>query len=166
MKKQTCSLQIQGPKMFCQKCGGEVKEIHNFCGKCGENQQQKTVTKKKEVKSLDPYKHFKREKRAGNFKPSKSSTSTSTITKSEPLIHNVTINVGIMKSVNLNLKPVRGKKLPLEVKTTINYDDFKKNAIEKHSRHNQSFCGLKKYVLLYSDGNEVLFLLGITTTRF
>ena len=44
-------------------------------------------------------------------KPSKSSTSTSTITrKSEPLMHNVTINVGIMKNVNLNLKPVRGKK--------------------------------------------------------
>ena len=84
--------------MFCRKCGEEVKEIDNFCGKCGEKQQQKTVTEKKEVKtlSLDSYKHFKR---AGHFKPSKSSTSTSTITrKREPLIHNVTINVGIMKT--------------------------------------------------------------------
>ena len=31
-----------------------------------------------------------------------------------------------MKNVNLNLKPVSGKKLPLKVKTTINYDDLKK----------------------------------------
>ena len=55
--------------MFCRKCGEEVKEIDNFCGKCGKKQQQKTVTEKKEVKtlSLDSYKHFKREERAGHF---------------------------------------------------------------------------------------------------
>ena len=104
--------------MFCQKCGEEVKKIDKFSGKCDGKQQQKTVTEKKEVKtqSLDSFKHFKREERAGHFKPSKSSASTSTITrKSKPLIHNVTINIGIMKNVNLNLKPVRGKKLPLKV---------------------------------------------------
>ena len=116
--------------MFCRKCGEEVKEIDNFCGKCGEKQQQKTVTEKKEVKtlSLDSYKHFKREERAGHFKLSKSSISTSTISrKSEPLMHNVTINVGIMKNINLNLRPVRGKKLSIKVKTTINYDYLKKS---------------------------------------
>ena len=124
--------------MFCRKCGEEVKKIDNFCGKCGEKQQLKTFTGRKEVKtlSLDSYKHFKREEWAGHFKPSKCSTLTSTITrKSEPLMHNVTINVGIMKSVNLNLKPVRGKKLPLKVKTIINYEDLKKSAIGKHSHH-------------------------------
>ena len=100
-----------------------------------------------------------REERAGHFKPSKSSTSTCTITrKSEPLMHSVTINVGIMKNVNLNLKSVRGKKLPLKVKTTINYDDLKKRAKEKHSHHDQSFCGLGKYVLPYPDGKETPFL--------
>ena len=53
---------------------------------------------------------MKREERAGHFKPSKSSTLTSDFTrKSEPLIHNVTVNVEIMKNVNLNFKPVRGK---------------------------------------------------------
>ena len=31
-----------------------------------------------------------------------------------------------MKNVNLYLKPVRGMKLPLKVKTTIDYDDLKK----------------------------------------
>ena len=72
-------------------------------------------------------------------------------------MHNVTVNVGIMKTSNLNLKPVRGKKLPLKVITTINYDDLKKRTIEKH---------LEEYVLLYPDGKEALFLPGITSTRF
>ena len=31
-----------------------------------------------------------------------------------------------MKNVNLNLKPARRKKLPLKVKTTIDYDDLEK----------------------------------------
>ena len=74
-------------------------------------------------------------------------------------MHSVTINVGIMKNIKLNLKPVRGKKLPLKVKTTINYDDLKKRAIEKHSHHDQSFCDLEEYVLLYTDGKEALFCL-------
>ena len=103
-----------------------------------QKQQQKTVTEKKEVKtfSLDSYKHFKREERSVHFEPSKSSTSTSTITReSEPLIHNETKNVGIMKNVSLNLKSAREKKLALKVKTTINYDDLKKRAIQKHSHH-------------------------------
>ena len=63
--------------------------------------------------------------------PLKRSTSTSTITrKSESLIDDVTINVGIMKNVNLNLKLVRGKKSTLKVKTTINYDDLKKEQLK------------------------------------
>ena len=63
-----------------------IKEIDNFYGKCGKKQQQKAVTEKKEVKTLS-YKHLKREEQAGHFKPSKSSTSTSAITKeSEPRI--------------------------------------------------------------------------------
>ena len=71
-----------------------------------------------------------------------------------------------MKNVNLNLKPVRGRKLPLKVKTAINYDDLKKRAIEKHSHHDQSFCCLEECVLFYPDGKEALFLPGITSTRF
>ena len=57
------------------------------------NNKKQSVTEKKEVKtlSLDSYKHFKREERAGHFKPSKISTSTSTIIrKGGPLIHKVT----------------------------------------------------------------------------
>ena len=34
-KKKMCSLHVQEPKIFCQKCWEEVKEIDNFCGKFG-----------------------------------------------------------------------------------------------------------------------------------
>ena len=63
LKRPTCSLHVQEPKMFCRKRGEEVKEIGNFCCKCGQKQKQKAVTEKEEVKtlSLDFYKHFKRE---------------------------------------------------------------------------------------------------------
>ena len=71
-------------------------------------------------------------------------------------MYNVTVSVGIVKNVSLNLKPLRGKKLPLKVK----------RAIEKHSHHDQSFCGLEEFVLLYPERKEALFLPGITSTRF
>ena len=58
------------------------------------------------------------------------------------------------------------ERITVKVKTTINYDDLKKRAIEKYSHHDQSFGGLEEYVLLYLDGKEALFLPGITTTRF
>ena len=57
-------------------------ESRNILSRDGKT-QQKTVTEKKEVKTLplDSYKHFKREERAGRLKPSKSSTLTSTMKK-------------------------------------------------------------------------------------
>ena len=36
------------------------------------------------------------------------------------------MNVGTMENLNLNLKPLRGKKLPSKDKTAIKYDDLKK----------------------------------------
>ena len=78
--------------MVYQKCGEEIKEIENFIGKCAKKQQKRTVTENKKVKilSLNSYKHFMREEKADHFKPSKSSTSTSSIIKKgNPVIHNV-----------------------------------------------------------------------------
>ena len=66
----------------------------------------------------------------------------------------------------MNYKPVRRKKLLLKVKITTNYDVLKKRAIQKHSHHDQSFCGLEEYVLLYPDEKEVLSLPKINSARF
>ena len=38
----------------------------------------------------------------------------------------------------------------------MNYDNLKKRAIEKHSYHDQYFCDLEEYVLLYPDGKETM----------
>ena len=78
--------------MVYQKCGEEIKEIENFIGKCAKKQQKRTVTENKKVKilSLNSYKHFMKEEKADHFKPSKSSTSTSSIIKKgNPVIHSV-----------------------------------------------------------------------------
>ena len=67
-----------------------------------------------------------------------------------------------MKNVDLNLKPVTGKKLPLKVKTTINYDDLKKKSNRKAFTPRPVFLRLRRIcVLLYPDGKEALFLPGI-----
>ena len=49
--KRAFFIYVQEPKVFCQKCGEEVKEVDHFCSKGGEKQQQKTVTEKKELKT-------------------------------------------------------------------------------------------------------------------
>ena len=71
----------------------------------------------------------------------------------------VLIDVGIMERDNYSiLKPVRGKKLPLKPSETTSASKIKILAIDKHASHNQNFCGLEDYVLLYADGKEVIKL--------
>ena len=71
----------------------------------------------------------------------------------------VWINVGIMKRDNYSiLKLVRRKKLPLKLSETSSAREIKILAIDKHAFHNQKFCGLEDYVLLYPDRKEVVTL--------
>ena len=55
-----------------------------------------------------------------------------------------------MKNVDLNLKPVRGKKLPLKVKTTINYDDLKKKSNRKAFTPRPVFLRLRRICITLS----------------
>ena len=71
----------------------------------------------------------------------------------------VLINVGIIERDNYSiLKPVRGKKLPLKLSETSSASEMIILAIDKHAPHNQKFCGLEDYALLYPDGKEVVTL--------
>ena len=68
-------------------------------------------------------------------------------------------NVGIMERDNYSiLKTVMGKKLPLKLSETSSASEIKILATDKHASHNQNFCGLEDYVLLYPDGKEVVTL--------
>ena len=71
------------------------------------------------------------------------------------------VNVGIVsynESVGC-LKKQRGR-LPVQVKDNANVIDLKVAAIEKYSKHDQQFCGLEDYVLLYQDLSDDVFLPG------
>ena len=53
------------------------------------------------------------------------------------------MNVGTMENLNLNLKPLRGKKLPSKVKTAIKYDDLKKEEQKRINSTKSPFVAQK-----------------------
>ena len=168
---------------YCCKCGQKLKEkVDKFCYKCGAKVDTKDANKdaiggehSKVPISLDDYKSVKGAERASHFKSNKksassstttSSSSSSTITSSNTQKHMVSINIGLMKVVDQSFKPIRGKKLPLKVDHEIDYLSLKKAAIVKHSNHDQLFCGLEDYVLLYPDGKQAYYLPGSAKNEF
>lgn len=50
--------------------------------------------------------------------------------------------------------------MPLKVRNTIDDINLKTAAIEKHANHDQMFCGLEEYAMIYPDGKEVNFIPG------
>ena len=70
----------------------------------------------------------------------------------------VTINIGIVKlGENGQLKPVRGKSIPLKVKRSVKKDELLDKAVKKQQAHNDIGTGL--FELLYSNFMQVKNLL-------
>ena len=46
---------------------------------------------------------------------------------------------------------MRGSKLPVQVKKGFHADQVLKWAIKKHANHNQHFCDIENYCLMYPD---------------
>ena len=152
---------------YCSKCGNQLKVDDKYCVKCGAKQQllqQKIVveeyknvqTPSTEVRSLYSFREKKQYKRASFFKPAKQAhcrqNRVSKESSSTPPKRMVWINVGTMERDNYSiLKLVRRKKLPLKLSETSSAREIKILAIDKHAFHNQKFCGLEDYVLLYPD---------------
>ncbi|XP_063336843.1 uncharacterized protein LOC134632147 [Pelmatolapia mariae] len=67
----------------------------------------------------------------------------------------VKINIGIMVSQQTDLKPVRGKTLPLSISPEITAPDLLKQAVEKMRAFNKDLVE-GPYVLLYPDCTEVI----------
>ena len=72
----------------------------------------------------------------------------------------VTINIGLMKFVNDDLKPVWDKRLPINVPKTSNYHTILEKAIEKRKAFNRKFNTEKKHVLVYEDGSHTQLMPG------
>ena len=58
------------------------------------------------------------------------------------------------------LKPLRGKHLPVKVLESSTSCEVLLTAIEKHANHNQEFCALDDWVLLYPDFKDVICMPG------
>ena len=76
----------------------------------------------------------------------------------------VIINVGIIRESEKEgtIHIVRGSKLPISVPRTANANIVRQLAKEKHSNHDQFFCGLEDWTLLYPDQKKVTFIPGTT----
>lgn len=72
----------------------------------------------------------------------------------------VTINIGMMKMVDDDLKPVWGKRLPVVVSKTSNYRSILEKAVEKYKAFNRKFDASKEHVLVYEDGSHAQLMPG------
>ena len=64
----------------------------------------------------------------------------------------VMINVGLISAAEDNeLSLVRGSKLPVQVRKWFDADQVLKSAVKKHADHDQHFCDIENYCLMYPD---------------
>ena len=62
------------------------------------------------------------------------------------------INVRLIRAADDNeLNLVRGSKIPVQVKKGFDAEQVLKSAIKKHTDHDQNFCDIESYCLMYPD---------------
>jgi hypothetical protein len=110
--------------------------------------------------SFREYQKRKEEERKSRFKPKAKKTKVETNgNKKTP--SEVTINVGLRRFRDNDLKFVRGSSLPLTVNPSINADELLKKASDKILRFNSELtCALRGFTLLYPDKTKVICLPG------
>lgn len=72
----------------------------------------------------------------------------------------VTINIGLKRFDDEDLKTVRGKRLPIAVPANATYTVILERAVAKWKAFDRRFETTKEYVLLYEDGTHALFMPG------
>ena len=61
-------------------------------------------------------------------------------------------NVDIIRGTEVSeLSLVRGSKLPVQVRKWFDADQVLKSAMKKHAEHDQYFCDIENYCLMYTD---------------
>ncbi len=80
--------------------------------------------------------------------------------KKKQKIADVTINIGHKHPVDIELKTVWGKRLPITVAKSATYNDVLLRSVAKWSALYRNFDASIEYVLLYEDGNYALFMPG------
>ena len=106
------------------------------------------------AKSFEDYLSVKKKQQqsGSQFRPRKKAKRSSD--------ENVTISIGLMKIAGNDLKPVWGKRLPIQVPKSAHYARMLSQGIEKWVAFDRKFDGEEDYVLLYEDGSHALCLPG------
>ena len=150
----------------CVFCGGMLKDFYKFCGVCGkqvpigETTEQVTVSTGESKLNLSQFKKRREEKRQNHSH----SSSTSKAAHAHPPEENyVSVLVGLAERNKFgDLKPVRGKRLPVRLKDNSSHLKLKGDAITKHADNDQDFCFHETWVMVYPDMKEVIFIPGTT----
>ena len=172
--QNTCFLFIR----FCTSCSAKQRSSAKFCWKCGSPVQcglgaheagpsqgpkrsfgrpvpnhPKSSTAMS-AKSFEDYLSVKKKQQqsGSQFRPRKKAKRSSD--------ENVTISIGLMKIAGNDLKPVWGKRLPIQVPKSAHYARILSQGIEKWVAFDKKFDGEEDYVLLYEDGSHALCLPG------
>lgn len=161
--------------MKCENCNADVLELFRFCHKCGKSlkktekaaEQQPSVSKAMgkdlpTLPTLTTFEDFRKRlssQRQENIKDKGKKKKTDTTSE-------VMMNIGRMKLVNGDLKPVKGKIMIVRVPVSIKKLELLRKGIDKHAAHDRTFDPFEDYTLLYPDGTEILTLPGQSTQIF
>nr|XP_055051832.1 uncharacterized protein LOC129437605 isoform X2 [Misgurnus anguillicaudatus] len=161
--------------MFCPFCGKHMSTVTRFCFKCGRSLEfmndmdqtetpgtsRQTDSAKQKQQPCPSYKHFmeyrsskSKERQSFNYGPKGRF-------KPKERKH-VQINVGLMvphETDGTDLKPLRGKTLPLFTDPEVAAPDLLKQAVQKMRTFNKDMHE-GPYVLLYPDCSEVVHVPG------
>ena len=72
----------------------------------------------------------------------------------------VTINIGQMRNCGNDLKPIWGKRLPIQVVKSAGYARILSKGMEKWAAFDRKFDPEEDYVLLFEDGSHAVYLPG------
>ena len=156
--------------MFCSRCGSELITDAKFCHVCGltngTNEDSPTLSVLEAAQSarkrpssaitFDEYRERKGQERRSRFGGKKSKKE-----KSEK-VNEVTIQIGLIRLKDGELKVVRGSTLPLKVTPTIGAAELLQKGSEKMVKFNKDLSSGGGFTLLYPDRTEVENLPGST----
>ena len=159
-----CAVKVKKDVLYCWNCKSDQSKCRPL-ETAGQWQAEKITASK----TLQASTHFGRPvekvKSFEEFVKGKKSRSEGAScygkpVKKKPKVEDVTINIGLKKMVESNLKTTWGKRLPITVSRNAAHCQILERAVEKWAAFDRSIDSQQEYVLLYEDGSSALFMPG------
>ena len=116
--------------------------------------------KSPKIMTLDDFIKEKASKRNCNTEFQTKKTKKAKANEKTKVQPDVTINIGLKRFVNGEIKTVWGKRLPISVCRNATYAHILQKGVEKWKMFDRNFNSEEKYVLLYEDGSCAQFMPG------